>query len=184
MAAIVCPQDCTAALPPVNFDKCAPKFKKSEIVKIYIAKVTAAPIATPGTAAEWVTRLSMTDVANEDTIRPLVVTGDKPAPTSSKKRMAGGLYFNGSKKHVVNFTYDQINTANHDFMRTTECGTAYKVWYETAGGLLFGGSDGIIGTVTVDMVLEGGEEGMMQYKGTIEWEDQFTEEWVVSPIAA
>lgn len=182
MANPVCPTDCNADLPVVEFDKCNPEIHLSEIRRIFIAKTTAANFTNAALAGEWVTRLSETSVANDDVIRPLTVIADKPAPTLTEKEISGGRKVAINKTHIVNITIDETNASNHDFMRQIECGGEFKMWYETAGGLLFGGNEGIECRIKLDMVLARGEEHMV-YTGTAEWKNRFTEEFVVSPIA-
>ena len=176
---------CIADLPPVNFDKCNPKVVLSEITKLYIAKVDAAPFTNVALASEWVTRLSMTTVTGNDYIRPLTIIGDKPAPTRNIKDISGGRKKTINKTHVINVTVDESTLENHEFVRLLECGNGrYKFWYETTGGLLFGGNDGIEADLILDMVLGRGVDEHQVYNGTVEWKNIFTEEYCVSPIAS
>ena len=179
----VCQTDCDADLPVVEFDKCNPIIHLSEIRRIFIAKSIAANFTNVSLAAEWVTRLSETSIANDDVIRPLTVIADKPVPTLTEKEISGGRKISINKTHVVNITIDETSIVNHDFVRALECGGEFKMWYETAGGLLFGGNEGITCRIKLDMNLARGEEHMV-YVGTAEWKNRFTEEFVNSPIAA
>lgn len=183
MANPVCLNDCDADLPVVSFDKCNPEIHLSEIRRIFVAKLTAASFTNVALAAEWVTRLSETSVANDDVIRPMTVIADKPAPTPTVKEISGGRKITINKNHIVNITIDETSAINHDMVRALECGGEFKIWYETAGGLLFGGNDGIECSISLDMVLARGDEHMV-YNGTCEWKSKFTEEYVISPIAA
>lgn len=182
MANPVCPTSCNADLPVVEFDKCNPTIHLSEIRRIFVAKAIAANFTNASLASEWITRLSETSTANDDVIRPLTVIADKPAPTLAEKEISGGRKIAINKTHVVNFTIDETNAINHAMLRQLECGGEFKIWYETAGGLLFGGNEGIPCRIKADMVLARGEEHMV-YNGTCEWKNRFTEEYVVSPIA-
>jgi hypothetical protein len=110
------------------------------------------------------------------------VIGDKPAPALVEKEISNGRRFVVRKDHTLNFLIDDATAQNHEFMRQLECGGTFKMWYETAGGLLFGGNEGISVNLTLDMVLNRGVEEHMTYQGTARWKSKFTEERVVSPI--
>lgn len=183
MSAINCPTGCVADLPPVEYDKCNPTIVLSEIQRIFIAKSVASPFTNVDQATEWIARLSQTSTTGNDYIRALTVIGDKPVPTPNEKEISGGRKVTIDKAHVLNFAIDEANQVNHDFMRALECGGIFKVWYETEGGRLFGGNDGIEAKIKLDMLLGSGGE-LQKYQGAIEWDDKFTEEQVISPIAA
>ena len=58
-----------------------------------------------------------------------------------------------------------------------------KFWYETIGGLLFGGNSGIDGTFAIDMTLSKTEGDIILYPGTLKWSATDIEERTTSPIA-
>lgn len=182
MAAIICATDCSTSLPPVNFSSCAPQINLSEIGRVFIAKSNAAPFENWLSPVEWAARLEQSG-GSDDAIRTLTVIGDKPAPTGTPVSISGGRTVISNKTHVVNFTIDETTPENHEFMRALECGGQFKIWYETLGGLLFGGNDGILATIAIDMVLERGTESLMVLNGTATWKNRFTEERGISPIA-
>ena len=176
---------CVADLPPVKFDKCNPVVLLSEITRVFIAKVDAIPFTDWTEATEWVTRLSETTITGNDYIRPLTVIGDKPAPTPTTKEISGGRTKTINKVHVLNITIDDVSPENHELVRQIECGNGrFRMWYETSGGLLFGGNEGIEVDITLDMTLARGVDEHMVYNGTATWKNRFTEERTVSPIAA
>lgn len=178
-----CPTECNANLAPVEFDRCNPSIYLSEIRRIFVAKKDSAPFTDVSVASEWLDRLSETSTVGGDYIRPLTVIGDKPAPTATDKEISGGRKVRTNKTHIINWTVDETNTTNHEFFRELECGGEYRMWYETAGGLLFGGNEGIVARLVADMVLNRGEGEIQMYNGTAEWKSKFTEEFVQSPIA-
>lgn len=189
MAEIICPEDCTTTLPVVAFDDCNPEVNLSEITHIYLALSTAPPLTSAASAVEWADRLAESDVLPEgststvdELIRPLVVIGDKPAPTETVRELSNGRRRVLNKAHVVNFTIDETNVTNHTFIRTLECGGKYRAWYKTAGGKLFGGNEGIIVEARINMILNRGVEEIETYAGTLEWKSKHTEDFVVSPI--
>lgn len=177
-----CPTDCTSALPPVGFDDCNPEVNLSEIVRIFVGKSTSSAFTTPATATEWTTRVSETSVTGDNYLRPLTVIGDKPAPTPVTKELSNGRTKVIRKDHVINFTIDDTNTVNHEFLRTVECGGRYRIWYETAAGLMYGGSTGILVNMNLDMILNRGADEHQVMNGTLTWKSKFTEERFISPI--
>lgn len=183
MATITCPTGCETALPVVKFNDCAPAINLSEIEKIYIAKPIAAAFSDVAIATEWSTRLSETSVTGDDSIRPLVVIADKPQPSNVVKEISNGRRMNVRKDHTINVTIDDVSDENYEFMRTLECGGQVKFWYQTAGGYLYGGNDGIQGTIVLDGVLNRGRDEIETLTGTITWSAKFSPERVVSPIA-
>lgn len=181
MPPIVCPTTCESSLPPVNFSACAPTILESEIVRIFVARATAAAFTDWNLATEWETRISQTDIANEDAIRVLTVIGDKPAPTSTPRDISNGRQVTPFKEHTVNVTIDDVTDENYEFMRQLECGTQVKAWYETAGGKIYGGNEGITGRLNLDDILPSGDE-IETLQGTFTWRNKFHPERVDSPI--
>lgn len=181
MANPVCPTDCSTALPSVLFDVCAPEINLSEIQYIYIGHGNAAPFTLITDPTEWAGRLSQT--ATGDKIRTLTVVADKPAPAKAEKDISLGRKVVLNKTHTLNVTIDETGTLNHDFVRNLECGGKYRIWYETQGGLLYGGAAGIYADVFLDVILARGREEHGTIAGQITWRSKFTEERVVSPIA-
>lgn len=184
MATITCPTDCTALLPVVEFDQCAPKINLSEITKIYVGKPSVSAFTDWKLATEWTTRISETDVANADAIRPLTVIADKPAPANVIKDISNGRKIAVRKDHTINITIDDVSDKNYEFMRSTECGGQVKFWYETKGGYLYGGNEGIDGTIVLDDVLNRGNDEIETLAGTLTWSSKFSPERTLSPIAS
>lgn len=182
MANPICPTDCTAALPVVNFNVCAPVIALSEIRRIFIARPSAEPLTDWELATEWITRISNEDVASNDAIRVLTVIADKPAPAVISTPISNGRTQVTGKDHTLNFTIDDVSAENYEFMRTVECGGKYRVWYETEGGFLYGGAAGILGEMTAYDVLNRGREEIETISGTITWRSKFSPERVQSPI--
>ena len=179
----ICPTDCNADIPVVEFDRCNPEIYLSEIVRIFIAKNNTTPFTNYGQAAEWTTRLSETNTTGDDYIRPLTVIADKPQPSENLKQISGDRELVLNKTHIINWTIDETNARNHDFLRQIECGGEFKMWYETSGGKMFGGNEGITCRIKGDMILARGTEEHEVYNGTCKWKSKFTEEFVMSPIA-
>ena len=177
-----CPTDCSSALPVVDFSKCAPQIHLSEIRRIFIARANAAPFEDWEEATEWTTRISETEVTDEDAIRPLTVIADKPAPTGVNQEISNGRTFVVGKDHVINYTIDDISDENYEFMRTIECSGQYRIWYETEGGYIYGGNSGILVSATGDDILNRGRDEIETIAGTFTWRSKFHPDRVLSPI--
>lgn len=177
-----CPQDCSSALPVVDFDKCNPKIHLSEIRRIFIARANAEAFTDWEMATEWTTRVSETDTDDEAAIRALTVIADKPAPTPVVREISNGRNITVAKDHVINYTIDDISEENYEFMRVIECGGQYRIWYETEGGFIYGGNEGILVSATGDDILNRGRDEIETIAGTFTWRNKFHPDRVSSPI--
>lgn len=177
-----CPANCTTELAETNFNECAPAINLSEIVRIFIALASATPFTDVAQASEWTTRLSQT-ATDVDAIRALTVIADKPAGTAVTRDISGGRTYIIGKDHTLNVSIDDTSDENYEFIRKLECGGKFKIWYETAGGYLYGGNEGIpTKSVNFDDVLNRGADEIETFEGTITWRAKFHPERVKSPI--
>lgn len=183
MANPTCSSNCQADLAPVQFSDCNPVLAYSEIRRIFLAKSTAAPFADWTSATEWNTRLSETSITGDDYIRALTVIADKPAGAAVSKDISNGRKVTVGKDHTVNATIDDVSDLNYEFIRSLECGGRFKLWYETAGGKMYGGNNGI-GRVNIDAndILNRGTEEIETFTLTATWRDKFHPERTNSPI--
>ena len=182
MAIPTCPTDCTDQLPEVSFDFCNPIIEFSEIRRIFVAKPVASSFLDWTQAAEWVARIDPATTSGDDYIRELRVTADKPVPTAVTKDISNGRKVTIGKDHVLNFTIDDVSDENYEFMRASECGMRAKIWYETEGGRMHGGNDGILVDLKMDNQLNRGREEIALIPGVATWRAKFTEERTISPI--
>lgn len=169
------------SLPKTDFNFCTPDIRASEIRRIFIALVSSAPFVDVSNGAEWVIRLSQAGT-EPDAIRTLWVIGDKPAPTSKRAIISGGRKVTVRKDHVIRATIDDVNQTNHNFIMSLGLGKHFRVWYETMGGFMFGGNDGIVTLFNADMVLLRGQGEIMTYQATMDWNNLRTEDKCISPI--
>ena len=182
MPTVSCPNSCETALPEVKFSKCSPNIVLSEIVRIFVGKQTTQPFNNWKDASEWTQRLSETaNTANA--IRPLTVIADKPAGSPVVKEISNGRKYSLRKDFTVNIEIDDVSPENYEFMRITQCCGEYKLWFETAGGRLYGGNEGIDASLVLDIVLGRGKDEIEKITGTASWDDKFSPEMCVSPIA-
>ena len=181
MPTVSCPNSCETALPEVKFSKCSPNIVLSEIVRIFVGKQTTQPFNNWKDASEWTQRLSETaNTANA--IRPLTVIADKPAGSPVVKEISNGRKYNLRKDFTVNIEIDDVSPENYEFMRVTQCGGEYKLWFETAGGRIYGGNEGIDASLVLDDVLGRGKDEIEKITGTASWSDKFSPEMALSPI--
>lgn len=178
-----CPTDCTATLAAVSFDECHGEFNDSQIEWLMLG-VIGNPMTDWSDGTEWTTRIDNTDVLDATKIRRLRVMGSKPVPDSNEKEVSGGRTITGTKSHQVAFKIDETNADNHEFLRQLECGGSVLMWYETSGGLLFGGTEGIEVSIKLDMNIPESRDELIVFEGVAQWKSKFTEERIVSPIAS
>lgn len=181
MANPLCPTDCSTALNQVVFDDCAPNINASEIKRVFVAKGNSSPFENWTTATEWTTRMAQSGTT-ANAIRTLTVIGDKPAPSSVSKDISNRRKFVVGKDHTMNFTVDDVSDENYEFMRSTECGGKYRIWYETHGGYLYGGNEGVKCSIVMDDVLNRGLDEIETLNGVATWRAKFSPERTKSPI--
>lgn len=169
-------------LPQVDFDFCNPETGLSEIRRIFIGRISGGGFEDWTNPVEWAQRISE-DSMCADAIRAMYVIGDKPIPASLRALISMDRKKTISKEHTVNATIDEVNDTNHAFV-TEMKGKYYRLWYETAGGYMFGGNDGIIASIDADMVLARGLGEIMVYLLTATWKNLRTEDRIASPIFA
>lgn len=182
MAVLTCPSGCESALPVVKFDKCNPIVLLSEIQTIYVAKNTASAFLDVEDPTEWAERLSMTAV-DADAIRPLTVIADKPAGTPVIKELSNGRKKTVGIDQTLNVEIDDVSDENYEFMRVSQCGGDYKMWYKTKGGKMYGGNEGIEEAfLQLQEVLGRGKDEIEKFIGTITWSAPFSPERSQSPV--
>jgi len=168
-------------LPVVDFDFCEPEVKASEIQRIFLCKVGGASFTDWTDPVEWTSRVSET-ATTINAIRALTVIGDKPAPANTVKDVSNGRKVISRKDHTLNFTIDEVTDDNHTFLQGVQNGKRFRMWYETAGGHMFGGNDGIFIELTGDMVLARGAGEIAVYNYVATWTNPATETRIDSPI--
>lgn len=183
MPVLTCPTGCGSALPPVKFDDCNPVVLLSEIITIYIAKPAAIAFTDVESPTEWATRLSMTSSTGDDAIRPLTVIADKPAGSPIVKELSNGRKKTIRFDNTLNVEIDDVSDENYEFMRVSQCGGQYKMWYKTKGGRIYGGNEGIEDVfLNLDIVQGRGADEIEKISGTITWGAPSAPERGISPV--
>lgn len=176
-----CVNNCDAGLPVVNFNDCAPTVNFSEIRRAFLGKANIEPFTDWTQAAEWIDRLSQTSLTG-NYIRPLTVIGDKPAGTGVIKDISNGRKVTVGKDHTLNLTVDDMTDENYEFMRALECGGQWRLWYETEGGYMHGGNEGILINIDGNHILNRGRDETETIAYVVTWRAKFHPERTKSPI--
>lgn len=182
MANPLCPTGCDSALAPVEFDFCNPEVNSSEIRRIFVAAKNAEPFTDWSTASEWISRIDQTDTTDKNAIRILTVIGSKAAGSPVTRELSDGRTKQIRKDQSLSFQVDENNDTNYEFFRMLECSGTVKFWYETKGGKLYGGNNGIVGDMIADEILNSGADEIATFDGTITWKAKFSPERTNSPI--
>jgi hypothetical protein len=178
-----CPTGCDTGLPAVDFDVCAPELHYGEVAKLYIAAADADDFANVEDLAEWTTRLSESVCVRGDEVRDLTVLGELPEPEQTEIAISGDRTAVGFKQFTLNFEVDETNDTNYNWLLTLECNMTFKFWYETADGMLYGGNEGITGTIRANQVIQRERTDLVKFIGTAKWKSQFSPLRAVSPMA-
>ncbi|GGH24581.1 hypothetical protein FAZ19_16320 [Sphingobacterium alkalisoli] len=182
MASIICPEDCEQVLPSFKFDNCAPEINNSQIHKVYFAKGNAPAFTDVSLATEWAARLGNDSTNEEHDIRVLTGIGSIPKATPSVVNISGRRKKTTSRAYALTFRVDETNQDNHDAMRNIQCGGIYTIWYETIGGLLFGGNEGKQSSIDAGGSHGEGDDDIINHEYLIEWNGLHDPERVVSPL--
>lgn len=164
---IVCAAGCTDELPEVDFDLCNPDVKFGQIHEIYITN-PGNPLTDETDATEWNTRLGLAQ-NNPAKIIKLDVIADKPAAEATIVDISKGRKVQGNKNHTVNVIIDDLSDLNYEMMRKFECGKTLKFWYVTVEGELFGGAEGIDGSILLNHVIPQNAQELQTITGTLTW---------------
>lgn len=138
---------CGTELLPVSFDVCNPELKYGEIRKVYIAN-DGYPLTNWTDADEWAGRVSE-DATAANAIRELTVIGTFTPERGDNQRISGGRFVYKPATYTLEFKIDDNNDTNYTFMRSTGCNKAYRAWFETSDGDLYGGVNGNEGILVV-----------------------------------
>lgn len=178
---ITCPDACSDQLPEVSFSICAPVTNFGQIAKIYVAN-DGYPLTDENSLVEWQTRANLAS-SDPSRILEFSVIGDKPLAGTNENALSRGRTANGAKDHSLNIKIDETNDINYEMMRSFECGKTVRVWYETFGGLLYGGTTGVLGSVTLGEVIPEGTADLITFQGTVKWKSKISPCRTTSPMA-
>lgn len=169
-----CPSTCSGSLADVSFNDCAPENNWGEVSKIYIAESNFESVDNAGnpgfsdvtSLTEWNDNLSDTV---DGKIRTLIVLGDQPEAETTEVSTSGDRVAIGYKTFNLNFEIDETNETNYNFLLMSECGGKYLIWYETSGGLLFGGNAGIEVSLKLNYLIPRERTALQKIMGKATW---------------
>lgn len=176
-----CPTDCNSLLPVNSYDICKQTIATGEIERIYLANGNAECFTDWASSVEWLARISETSM-DPDAIRQFRGIGDLPAAANDETEISLGQKYYGEKTFTVNFDIEDVSAENYAFLRYLECQTTVKLWFES-GGYLFGGNCGEDVNINVNYQIERGQKTLHHIMMVITWDNAFSPERTVSPIA-
>jgi hypothetical protein len=176
-----CPEDCSNAdLPNVDFSDCTDSVvdEESEITDIFLS--TGAKPEDWTSTASWNAILGQSGSNN---IRRLTGIGDEPIPEPLSRAISGGRTISENYKHTINFWVDDLSDANYSFMQRLQCGGSFRMWYQTIGGFLYGGPNGIqVNVSSAAEVLERGENSFATLQYVFKWTAGCNPDRIETPI--
>ena len=177
-----CPVDCAGALGAVSFSECAPEFHYGEISKMYIANADAADFAAVDVITEWTARLDDTGVDADD-IRTFIGIGELPEPEQTESPASGNRIAYGPFTFNLTFEVDETNDDNYAFLLNANCNLKYKFWLEMSDGMLYGGNEGIEGTIKMTQPLPKSRDEKVLIIIKAKWTNKFYPLRCLSPMA-
>lgn len=175
---LTCPADCDTALvlgaTDTNQDCTSYKQRYSQLYSLVIQPDAAsAPL-------DWTSAPAVTEVANEidnsDTTgnksKRLVGEGEVPVPEKVTDEYPGRKNRTSFRTYTLTHTIKNLSDEQYDLLRQLQCGyTGFKIWYDTVGGWIYGGANGIdISSIDVDFPKGGGRDDKELAVITITWE--------------
>jgi hypothetical protein len=177
-----CPTDCAGSLPDPLFNDCTPVDGFGEIRYIYLAKANADDLTNVEDLAEWTTKLALA-VSDPNAIRKFTVLGDMPAPEKTEIQRSGDRTVTGLKRFQVIFEIDDDSDPNYEAHLLFECSTKFKMWYETADGMLFGGNEGVLPSISSDYIIPRASGELRKIMGVAKWTSKRSPLRCISPMA-
>jgi hypothetical protein len=182
----VCPTDCTGVLENVSFNECAPEVHFGEIAKLYLwVDSTTPPFASQAEynlTSHWTTHLNDSGTSLSD-IREFTVIGDQPEPEQTETPISGDRTVVGYKKFSIVFEIDETNDVNYNFLMHSECNGKYKMNYETADGMLYGGYLGLDVSLKINQVIPRERSAVVKIMGKVTWSSKYHPFRQISPVA-
>lgn len=177
-----CLDGCDVRPPGLSFTDCDPEVHEGEIDRLYFMALNGNPLIDWTNLAEWNTRLSNTSL-DINAIRFMNVVGEKPAAEGETIKISRNRKIVLQKVHTINYDVDETNQENYDALRQKECGGNFVWWYQTAGGLLFGGNDGIEAFGDENDVIPKDRAELNLFVGVLTWDYKFHPERTTNPMA-
>jgi hypothetical protein len=173
-----CPTDCSGSVPDVSFNECSPEVNAGEITHVFLAEADASDFTDVEDLVEWTARL---DGITGD-IKQLTVIGDMPEAEVNEIQISDDRTAISNKSFTINFEIDETNDVNYQFLRTLECNTKMKMWFQTAAGKMYGGLEGILATVRGNLVIPRERNDIERFMLKATWRSKFSPSRSTSPL--
>lgn len=175
-----CSEGCDNTLPIVSFDDCSPELNSGNLAYLYVTNI-GNPLTDWTDLAEWTARLSNSST-DSAAIRKFSIIGSKPAPEKSETTISLDRTYYGKAVHTIDFRIDETNALNHEALRQFECGGDFLIWYETIGGLRWGGDEGIEASIKLDEIIPESSAEFITFTGQAKWKSKFTPERIETAL--
>jgi len=173
-----CPTTCSGTVEDVDFNECAPETHWGEVSKIYLVDASFSGLVDAEDLASWAGLTSQTEDGH---IRTLTVIGDLPEAETTETPLSGDRIAIGFKTFNLNFTIDETNETNYQFLRMLECGGKFLIWFETSDGILYGGDFGIEVSLRLNMIIPRERTALVTFEGKATWKSLSSPCRAVSP---
>lgn len=186
-----CAEDCEDfVMPAVKSDYC-PNSMRLELAEIKRIFITIHDDENPGEAlggpADWTSAASWATAIDQTTagkVRSLHGVGDLPDPEDTTVTVHDNQQVVIERRRTLNFDVMDINTLNHEAMRKLQCGGSGRLWYESRGGYLYGGQNGIgINIIPPTSPHARGADSFKAIKFVFRWNSICDPERIPSPFA-
>jgi len=178
---IDCGSGCSTPIKPVSFSACSAEWIEAEINRIYLAN-DGNPLTDWTSLSEWNSRIDNTSTG-ATAIRELTVIGSLPVPEQSETVKSDGRTKYGLKNFTLSADIDDNSDVNYEFVRATGCNRTYRFWFQTVGGKLYGGPEGILAVLKADEDIPNDRNQDAILKLELKWKSQFRPERIPSPMA-
>ena len=176
-----CPGDCNFDVPEFEMDDCNPDIDEGQISQLFIAKNDAADFVDWTALSEWTTRKSNVS-PDDDAIRYINIIGDLPAPETNEVEISKKRKIVINRGWVLNFRTEETSVANYNAMRTIQCGSYYKIWFES-GKYLYGDNSGIANSfINWSEVIPEDYNEFKTIQGTVSWDSKIQTAKCISPL--
>lgn len=178
-----CPDCANLALPEVNFNECNIESYESEVSTVYLALDDPDVDCCAAGAIDITTPAGIEAAVTAGDLIVMFGIGDVPEPEFTERVVSKRRRVIGNKRHVLNFTIDDMSDANYEALRQLECGGQFRIWFATVGGRIFGGDCGILVDVNSrPLVLDRGEDTFERGELSFSWDRKAAPERGIDPL--
>lgn len=178
----ICQSGCLIVPPDLNFNDCSPEVHEGEVDRVFFASLGADELFNWLLLPEWTTRLSNTST-DINAIRFMNVVGEKPVAESNILKISRNRKTVLAKNHTLPFDVDETTDENYDALRQLECYGNFRWWFSTAGGLLYGGNEGIQAFLDWNLMIPKDRVDLELFIGLLSWDAKFHPERGTNPMA-